>query len=266
MEPTLYLDLHCHILPGIDDGSKTMDDTLALARRLVELGIPRVVATSHIEAEVYPNSRETLLPLVEWAQAHLDEVGIPLELVAGSEVRLDYESCRKDTWLTIGDKGRHLLVELSNAMPLRAGVENLLFSLQAQGVTPILAHPERHGFLRNDMSILEDWVSCGILTQGTMCALAGGASEPTVSALETFLSRGLIHFMGTDAHHVNSRLKGLDRAVARLNELVGEDNARLIRHQNPQSLLDGNDVLRPTPIAPPSKGLIERFFSAFKRG
>jgi protein-tyrosine phosphatase len=266
-EPLLALDLHCHLLPGIDDGAKTLDDTEALARRLVEAGISAVVASSHIISDLYPNTREGLLPLVASTQAHLDALGIPLTLVPGAEVRLDVESCRPETWVTIGDLGKYMLVEFPNGIPLIASLEAQLFGLQAQGITPIIAHPERMVFMQKDPSLLETWVSRGILAQGTLSVLAGAAGERTVASMEDYLCRGLIHFMGTDGHGVDRRLRDLDKASERLTAIVGEDNARLIRLENPAALLTGAAVRRPTPVAPPAQpGLMQKLLGAFRKG
>ncbi|MDB5098235.1 MAG: tyrosine protein phosphatase [Cyanobacteria bacterium RYN_339] len=266
MASLVSLDLHCHILPGIDDGAKTIEDSEVLARRLVEIGISHVVCTSHIQADLYPNTRATLLPLVASTQAHFDAVGIPLKLVAGSEVRMDQESCVPESWLTIGDLGKHVLVEMPPGMPLIGSMDALLFDLQARGITPIIAHPERQAPLQKDPEILARWVDRGILAQGTLCALAGAASERTVMTLEGFLQRGLIAFMGSDAHNVDRRIRDLDQAVIRLEEVVGAENARLIRFQNPQALLTGEPIIRPAPYTPPvAPGLFQRFLTSFKR-
>lgn len=270
--PLLSVDFHCHILPGIDDGAKTLEDSEALARRLLDEGISQVVCTSHIMADLYPNSRWKLLPLVSSTQAHFDAVGIPLKLIAGAEVRLDVESCIAANWLTIADEGKYMLVELPTAAPLIESLDRMLYDLQVQGITPIIAHPERMAFLQKDPTILARWVDRGCLAQGTMCVLGGGAGNPlTLQALETFLREGLIHVMGTDAHQLDRRLKNLRQAADRLTELVGPENARLIRFENPQAILDGREVRRidPSQLPPPaevaSESLFKKLLAPFKR-
>lgn len=266
MAELLFLDLHTHVLPGIDDGAKSLADTETLARKLVELGIHRVVASSHIQSDLYPNRRETLLPLVASTQAHLNEQGIPLQLVAGAEVRLEPDSCTSATWLTVGDFGRHLLVELPPGMPLIANLEAMLFDIQAQGITPIIAHPERQAPLQKDPEILARWVERGILAQGTLCPLAGAAGERTIQTLEMFLQRGLIAFMGSDAHQVDRRVRDLDVAAARVEELVGPENARMILFTNPEALLTGAPIRRPQPVEPPAPpGLFQRLMTSLRR-
>jgi protein-tyrosine phosphatase len=267
MASLLSLDLHCHLLPGIDDGAKTLDDSVAIAQRLVEEGLSHVVASSHIMADLYPNTRDILLPLVASTQAHFDGLGIPLTLVAGAEVRLDVDSCRPETWVTIGDAGKFMLVELPTGMPLISSIEAQLFGLQAQGITPIIAHPERMIYLQKEPALLEKWVSQGVLTQGTMCVLAGAASERTVGVLEGYLRQGLVHFMGTDAHGVDRRLRDMAKAAERLEAIVGPENARLIGFDNPSALLGVGEVRRPTPVdAPAPEGFMSKLLGAFRKG
>lgn len=267
--PLLAMDLHCHVLPGIDDGAKSLADTEALARRLLEEGIDTVACTSHIQADLYPNTRENLLPLVASTQAHLDAQGIGLKLVAGAEVRLDLDSCRPETWLTIGDMGRYMLVELPPGIPLVESLEAQLFQIQRAGITPIIAHPERQAVLQKDPDVLARWVDRGMIAQGTMCVLAGAAGERAVTALETFLRRGLIAVMGTDAHQIDRRLRDMRLAADRLTEIVGPENAHVIRFQNPKAVLHGEPVTRPDPATVPapaaSGGFLDKLLAPFRR-
>jgi len=249
--PLLSADLHCHLLPGIDDGARDMEETVELACALTNYGIHHALVTPHIHADLYPNTRAEILPLCAAVQKELQIRGVDLTLIPGAEVRLDPDSCRPDTWLTLGDRHTHMLVELPPGLPLVANLEAQLFAVQAAGITPIIAHPERQGVLQKDPDLLARWViERGMLAQGTLSALAGAAAERTVETLENFLVRGLIHVMGTDVHHMDRRMRNLDRATARLQELVGPDNARLIQFENPQALMAGGTVRRPGTAAP----------------
>lgn len=262
----LALDTHCHLLPGIDDGAKDIEETVDIAQALLAYGITQVIVTPHIQRDLYPNTRDTILPVVERTQAELERRGIGLTLVAGAEVRLDPESCTPDQWLTVGDRGTHMLVELPPGLPLVANLEAQLFAIQAAGITPIIAHPERQGVFTKDPELLARWVvEKGMLAQGTLCALAGAASEGTVQTLERFLRRGLIHVLGTDVHHLDRRVRHLERGVERLEALVGSDAASLIRHDNPRALLSGGPVARPHPAVSPSPGgLLQRLLTSLR--
>jgi protein-tyrosine phosphatase len=266
VEALVSLDTHCHLLPGIDDGARDVDESAAIAEALLGYGITRVVVTPHIHRDLYPNTRASILPVVAATQAELTRRGIPLQLVAGAEVRLDPESCTPDQWLTIGDGGTHMLVELPPGLPLVTTLEAQLFAIQAAGITPIIAHPERQGVFHKNPDLLARWVlERGMLAQGTLCALAGAAAEGTVRALEGFLQQGLIHVLGTDVHHLDRRVRDLTRAAARLETLVGPENARMIRLENPLALLEGRALQRPQPVPPASPpSLLQRLLATLR--
>lgn len=248
-EPLVAADLHGHLLPGIDDGAKGPEDTLRLVEGLLERGIHKAACTSHIHADLYPNEREGLLAKLAEAQALVAEAGLPFELFAGSEVRLDLESCRAGTWLTYGDAGKYLLVELPPGLPLQGAIESLLFSIQAAGITPIIAHPERQALLQKKPELLGEWVAKGMLAQGTLSVLAGNASTQTQEVLEGFLRKGWIHVVATDAHAVDRRLRDMDKALLRLERTVGEAASRAIRFDNASAVAAGRAVA-PVQVAP----------------
>ncbi|MEB3196568.1 MAG: CpsB/CapC family capsule biosynthesis tyrosine phosphatase [Candidatus Sericytochromatia bacterium] len=265
--PLLALDLHCHLLPALDDGVKERQECLDLARALAAYGLTQVCVTPHIHADLYPNRRETIVQACAETQAWLAEQGISLRLIPGAEVRLDPDSCRPETWLTLADAGRHMLVELPPGLPLVAQLEQQLDQLQAAGITPIIAHPERQGLFQRHPELLERWVlERGILTQGTLCTLAGAAADRTVGFLEGLLQRGLVHFLGTDAHHLDRRIQGLEHGITRLHALVGDDNAMTIRFHNPDALLRGHPIQRPRPVEPDKPpSLLARLIGPLRR-
>lgn len=245
--PLLALDIHCHILPGMDDGPADLTASIALAHRLVAAGINHVVATSHITAGLYPNNRRRLLARTQMLAGTLRALGVPLRLVPGAEVRLDPESCRPESWLTIGDAARYMLVELPPGPLVIEGIEAMLRGIQAHGIRPVLAHPERAVSLQKDPGLLAAWVQGGVLAQGTLSVLAGAAGARTIETLERFLADGLIHFVATDAHHPDRRLADLEKAVRRLEAVVGVEAAKRLRFENPAALLLGAPVAPPQP-------------------
>src|SRR6185436_16544449 len=138
------IDVHSHVLPGIDDGPKTWDQSVALCQALAADGVTTAVATPHVIDHVYPNTRSRVAPLVAELGARLAEAGVPLTVLAGGEVEM---SCRHLTDPPFDDiptlaGGRYVLIEVPATLVPRS-FEALLFSLQARGVTPVIAHPER---------------------------------------------------------------------------------------------------------------------------
>jgi protein-tyrosine phosphatase len=139
------IDIHSHILPGLDDGSQSMEETLAMLKMAAADGITGVVATPHVNNSIYPNSKETIIAKVEEVNRLLQSEHIPISVFPGAEIRLEPdlpERMAKKELLTINNTGSYLLIELP-AEFIPTYTEQSLYELQLQGVIPIIAHPER---------------------------------------------------------------------------------------------------------------------------
>ncbi len=197
----LAVDLHSHLIPGIDDGAKTIEDSLALIRALHELGYRKLITTPHVMNDLYPNSPETILKGLEALRQAVKREGIEIELDAAAEYLLDE---------TFGDKleagqlltlpGNRVLVEMSFVSPPME-LESLLFRLQAKGYQPLLAHPERYLFMKEDFRKYQDLKERGCEFQLNLLSLTGYYGKPIKDNGYRLLKAGLIDFLGTDLHH-----------------------------------------------------------------
>jgi len=201
-------DIHCHILPGIDDGAKDLEQSLAMARIAVADGIRTIIATPHHFNGVYRNPAAAVRDATDRLQQTLDAEGIELELLPGSEHHLVPElvgALAAGTALTLGDFGRAVLVELPvHTVPL--GSEELLEQILAQGLVPIIAHPERNSELARHPERLADWVAMGCLAQVTGQSCTGQFGPLVQAVARQMLTRGLIHFLASDAHRDRRRI------------------------------------------------------------
>lgn len=234
------IDLHTHILPGIDDGCRTLEESVDLARAAAEDGVRTLVATPHVRFE-YPNQPAVMERLVGEVRAAVAEAGIPIEILPGGEVALDWLDQLTPEELDrfgLGGNPAVVLVEFPySGWPLE--LDGRVFRLQAEGKTVVLAHPERNAEVQADPAALGDLVARGVLVQVTASSLDGrlsGAARKTARAL---LDRGLVHLLASDAHSPDVRRVGL-RAAA---EAVGDpDLARWLTERVPRALLDGAPV------------------------
>ncbi|MDH7497586.1 MAG: phosphotransferase [Syntrophomonadaceae bacterium] len=230
------IDIHAHILPGLDDGPSTWEDALALARAFVRAGYRAVVATPHVVPGLYPNGRGLILERLGEARRRLAQEGIDLDLHPGAEYFLDpglVPALEAGELVTVNDAGRHLLVELPSAeMP--AFARPVLFELAARGVTPVLAHPERQDYLARSRRLLEELAAGGVLLQVTCGSLTGMFGSGPRRCADWLLRAGLAHYLATDAHVPGRRLA----AAARAHQLLGERGQRLVE-DNPRALLQG---------------------------
>lgn len=256
------LDLHCHILPGIDDGPPTMEDSVALARAHAAAGTSLVAATSHVSWDHPANGVENLLPLVEQVNARLQAEGIPLTVLSGAEIALTRVEALSDAELqalTIGG-GPWLLVECPFT-PSAAAFGPVLDDLQARGYRIVLAHPERCPAFQREPDRLEGYVNQGLLTSLTAGAFVGRFGKEVERVARSFLGRGLVHSVASDAHDLQRRPPGISEPLTRAG--LDPQLVTWLGQDVPRAILDGAPVpFAPVPFEPPrggGGGLLGRF-------
>lgn len=256
------IDIHNHILPGLDDGPETAEESLELAEALVRAGFTAAVTTPHVLPGLYENTREAILEAVAGLKERLAAERIPLEIYPGSECRITPElpeRLEKGELVTLGDSGRYLLVEFP-MHELPAYAADVLFRLQLGGVRPVIAHPERHGFFRENRELLAGFVERGALVQVTAGALTGLFGPAEQKAVGRWLKDGLVHFVATDAHSDGRRLEAAQKAA----ELLGA-GAETLLHAAPKAAVQGLDRIPAAKTQLPQAGeartgLLSRLF------
>ena len=196
-------DMHSHLIPGIDDGSKSMEDTLILARRMHQLGYRKLITTPHIQNEFFRNTPEIILPGLEKVKEALKVAGIPVEIEAAAEYLMDEgfeEKINTGGLLSFGEK--YILVELSYYNP-HPNLKAFIFNLQVDGYKVILAHPERYSYWFDDFSKFEDLKDRGVFFQVNLVSLAGYYPDPVKKFAEKLIDKGMIEFVGSDMHNMN---------------------------------------------------------------
>lgn len=196
------VDFHSHMLPGLDDGSPDWETTLRMARAACEAGIRVIVLTPHFITGVYESPRERVLELVHRLRSRLTDEAVELEVLPGSEVHLTPEVpglLRSGTLVTLGDRFTHLLVEFP-AFEVPPWAEGVLFELMLQGITPVIAHPERNSVLSADVDRLRRVVERGALCQVNAGSFLGAYGSGARACAVKLVRAGLAHFLGSDAH------------------------------------------------------------------
>jgi len=198
----LGADIHSHFIPGIDDGSQSLEQSIELLTAMSELGYRKVVTTPHSMADGYKNTPDIILPGLEKLRAEVKRVGLNMEVEAAAEYYLDHELEKKigdGTVLTFGDK--LLLFELPFLSEPNA-LAQVVFHMQTQGYRPVLAHPERYGFWHNDFAKYESLKDRGVLFQLNMIALAGAYGPQAKQIAERLIDAGHYELVGSDCHHM----------------------------------------------------------------
>ncbi len=216
------IDIHCHILPGVDDGSQSMDESLEMARYAVKEGIHTIIATPHHGNGTWENEANLVFEKVERLNAELDKNNIPLKVLPGQEVRVRkqvLEECRSGRTIPL-NMSRYILIEFSfTELPER--IDELFDQLRSRNLIPIIAHPERYPYIVENPQILTRLVSQGSLSQVTAQSLTGSFG-PQLQAISLELCRrNLVHLIASDAHNVKTRPFELKEAYETVEEKLG---------------------------------------------
>lgn len=199
-----FVDIHSHLLPGIDDGAKNLDNSIELISKMHSYGIKNFITTPHVLGNVYPNSTITIKEKLQQVKTGLKNRGITdISISAAAEYMMDEqfsERLEKNDILTLKDN--YILVEMSYfSAPIN--LYEVLFEIQLKGYKPILAHPERYNFYHNDFNNYYKLKNAGCLFQLNLLSLTEQYGKSVQKISEKLLKEGLYDFVGTDTHHHN---------------------------------------------------------------
>lgn len=197
----LVTDMHSHFIPGIDDGAKTMDESIQLISEFKKMGYKKVITTPHIMSDYYRNTPEIIKSGLESVRAELKNRNIDIEIEAAAEYFLDQhfmEELEKKNLLTFG--GKYVLFELSFVSEGRL-LPEALFELQMNAYKPILAHPERYGYWHHNYDKLHEWHDKGVYYQLNLNSLTGHYNPLTQKVAEYMIDNEMYQFIGSDCHH-----------------------------------------------------------------
>ncbi|NBI29320.1 tyrosine-protein phosphatase [Chengkuizengella marina] len=237
------IDLHSHILPGIDDGAKDLEESVQLAREAVKQGITKMIATPHHRNGSYYNSKDEILKAVDLLNEEMFLENIQLEIYPGQETRI-YKDMVHDIelgeLLSLNDDDKYIFVELpSNHVPRYTN--QLLFDLQLIGLKPIIVHPERNQEFIENPETLYQFVKGGALTQVTAASVVGKFGKKIQKFTEQLIEHHQTHFVASDVHHVIRRGFYLNEAYEYIDQEFGTKWKDLLL-KNPQRLIEGKMI------------------------
>jgi len=224
--------MHSHLIPGIDDGAKTLEDSISMIRHLMNLGYTKIITTPHIMGEYYPNEATTIEAGLTSLKDRLKKEHINIDIEAAAEYYIDdyFENLLNNETRLLTFANNSLLIEFSTfAAP--ANSNSIIFQLKAAGYQPILAHPERYIYFANDYQKFEKMKSQGCHFQVNLLSLAGHYGKQQQKLGKKLLRSGLVDYLGTDLHRVQhvKRLETIydDREVMKLLEKTKFKNSEL---------------------------------------
>jgi protein-tyrosine phosphatase len=238
-----FYDLHCHLLPGIDDGPATLDEALAMARLAVAAGIRRSIVTPHLHVGRWDNDLARIESAVGAYRRALEDAGIALEVGFAAEVRLDYDVLPmidegRVPFLGALDGAKVMLLELPHSH-VPVGADKFVAWLLDRGIRPMIAHPERNKDIVRDGMKLKPFVDAGCLVQLTADAIAGGFGAACRERALDFLRRGWVNVVASDAHDTVARPPRLAPALLDAERALGARAARALVEDLPRRIVEG---------------------------
>jgi len=251
------IDIHCHILPGIDDGASDVEESLKMARFAEQDGVKTIIATPHVFRP--PFIQKNLFFIQEkWSEFSLllKTNNIQIELLLGSEIHFvhDLINAMKVNYPYFGlNRGSYMIIEFPSNHVF-SGAKELFFELTSRGSNLIIAHPERNSVFMRDPALLYDLIKMGVFTQansGSFSALYGTQIQETAYR---FLEWNFTHFLASDSHGRHKRSTRLSRAFRKIGELVGQKEALALVEHNPKAVVEDREIaFYKDPVNPTNK-------------
>jgi len=273
------IDLHAHVLPRLDDGAKSLEESVEMCRISYKDGVRTIVATPHILPGVYKNSRPTILAKTQELNEAIKKFGVgsspactkrsgegrefgvqdsdasthpgndPLRILPGADVHFSpnlLQLCENGEVVTVNDEGRYLMVEF-DFMNLPYQGEEVLFQLIARGIIPVITHPERNLEIARSPKRYYQMIKMGCLGQVTAMSLTGEFGPEVKRGADQLLTLRLVHFIASDTHSVDERPPLLSPAVREAEKMIGREEAQKMVTEYPRALLEGRKPDVPEP-------------------
>ncbi|MGN1402178.1 MAG: tyrosine-protein phosphatase [Bacillus sp. (in: firmicutes)] len=243
------IDIHSHILPGVDDGARTMEESLEIARAAVKQGITQIVASPHHRNGRYENEKQSILHKVKDLNDAISVAGIPLEVLPGQECRIYgelTEGLQQGEILTVNDTGKYVLVEFSSGHVPRYA-EQLLYNIQFEGAVPIVVHPERNRQLMEHPEAVYELVERGVLMQVTAASIAGAFGKQIQKFSLQMVEANLVHFIASDAHNTSGRDFKMKEAFEVIEKKFGPAYVHYLQ-KNAEQVVQGHYIATEAPL------------------
>lgn len=236
------IDIHSHIIPNVDDGARSVEETFNILKEAQEAGFTDVILTSHFILNYYETNAQELIFWKEKLQEVLKKQGTKINLHSGMEIYITNqmeELLENKKILTLANS-RYMLIEL----PLATNVkyfDYVVYYLEAKGIKPIIAHPERYKCVQKDPDIVEEYIEKGCLIQcnyGSIVNLYGREAEKTI---KTLLKKNQVHFLGSDVHRENGTYLIILDAIKKIRKIIGENKINELTTINPKKILQNEE-------------------------
>ena len=232
------IDIHSHIIPNVDDGSKSIEETFSILQEAKDAGFDNIILTSHFLLNHYETKADELVFWKDKLQEVLDKNQYNINLHSGMEIYISnqLEDLIKEKKLLTLANSRYMLIEL----PMNSTVKYLdyvLYFLQTISIKPIIAHPERYKYVQENPDLVQEYIEKGALMQCNYGSIVNTYGSSAKKTLKTLLKKNQVHFLGSDCHKPNSIYASIPQAIKKIKKITGEEKFYEISTTNPEKIL-----------------------------
>ena len=232
------IDIHTHLIPGVDDGSKSVEDTFIMLEEAEKAGFTDIILTSHYLTDYYEPQTKELIFWRDKLQEILDKNNKKIKLHSGMEVYISEELDKliKENKLLMLADSKYILIELPMSTEIKY-LDHIMYFLESNGIKLVLAHPERYKNIQKDPNIVGEYIEKGCLIQCNYGSILGQYGKEAKKTIKTLLKKDFVHFMGSDCHRKNGIYLEIAKAVKKIEKIVGKQKTYEITTSNAKKLL-----------------------------
>jgi len=240
------IDFHNHIIPNLDDGSKSVGMSINMLKEAESQGITDIINTIHFQhpkMDEKNTSYDYVIQQINKLQERINQEKINIKIHPASEVFFKFNLTKiLNNPITTFGKGKYMLIEFQR-LSFPEGYESEIFKIQLKGITPIIAHPERYRGIQNNIELAKKWINQGYIIQIDCASILGRFGKETEKSAIQLLKNGYCHLIGSDAHNDKNRNFLMKDALSKINNLVGKDSALIIKN-NSNKVLNGEQCIQ----------------------
>ena len=242
------IDVHSHIIFDVDDGSKSIEQSIEILQEASSVGFEKVIVTPHYIEEYYEMDKEEIAARIEILKEELEKIDCNIEIIQGNEIYITNninELLQNEQAVAINDK-KYVLFEL----PLNSEAMNLnevVYQILEQGRIPILAHPERYPFVQKDPNVLLDLIENGVLIQCNYGSIIGQYGKQVRNTIKKMLEHNMVHLLGSDVHRPRTVYPKTEEAIEEIGKIINEETLENITSIYPQLVIEGKNIDLPNP-------------------
>lgn len=243
------IDIHSHIIPKADDGSKSIEETFNVLKEAEKAGFTDIISTSHYIEGHYELNKEDRQAWITALNAGMKKENININLYTGAEIFVSENMCdniASGAICTLNNT-RYVLFEL----PMNnktVYLEEVIFNLISMDLVPIIAHPERYSYIQKDPSILFDYIEMGVLFQSNYASIIGYYGKEAKNTVKKLLQHKMIHFFGSDNHRQNTIYADMNKILGELEKVISKKEIKLLTEINPRKIINNEEIAVEQPI------------------